>query len=81
MTRDEWTLRLLADTEALWHHMDEVQPLDAEAACHVAVTSARWLVDRQLKDIGDLITLAVAVLTFARERALVEEQKRAGAAS
>lgn len=76
MTRDEWTVQLLADVEALWMHMDEVQPLDADKACEVATTSARWLAERKLRDVGDLVTLAVAVLTFARESALIAEGQR-----
>jgi hypothetical protein len=81
VTRAEWTAQLLADTEALWQHMDEVQPLSLDKANEVATTGARWLVERQLRNIGDLITLAVAVLTLARESALVEEQKRQEKAS
>jgi hypothetical protein len=81
VTREEWTRHLLAEVEALWTHMDEVEPLSARQASNVATTSARWLAERQLRDVGDLITHAVAVLTFARENALAHEEKRKAEAS
>jgi hypothetical protein len=81
MTRQEWTAQLLADVEALWAYMDKAQPLSADKACEVATTGARWLAERQLRDVGDLVTLAVSVLTFARESALIEEEKRRAQAS
>jgi hypothetical protein len=74
-TRAEWTAQLLADVEALWAHMDEASPQNCAQAELIARTGARWLAEGQLKDVGDLVTLAVATLTFARESALVFEQQ------
>ncbi len=80
-TREEMTRSLLADVESLWRYMDSVEVLSADKASDIATTGARWLAEKQLRNIGDLVTLAVAVLTLARESALIDEQRRRAVAS